>query len=304
MPHIKNLRFFSNLIVKRAEDRLDSLSIVESGSVKGTGKSVFSKQQSEDICNHPDVNYPYQMFDSEGKSGLMLLDATEQKLKSLVKTLPFGVPIHIDEAVFVAYKRDYQEEAVKKLVKFINICRKFRKPIFLNIPSFWDLDKDVRNLAEYRITIIKRGIACIRGKYPNPEYDDLWLRDESKKKIDKAIGSDITDLNGVIRGIRSCRNHLFDIIFPNMTEAEYSIYEKKSMEIEGEQMDKDTKRNDVIIRLFASLLLDNYAPKELERLIKDNLIESYYKEELTKFSVPSSSLRRWNREWKDARRRS
>lgn len=299
MSEIKNLDFFSRRILDRVDNRLDSLCVVESGSVKGTGKSVYSKGQSESICNMLDPKYPYQMFDTDGRMGLMLLDATEEKLKKMVKTLPFGVPIHIDEAVFVAYKRDFQDEAVKKLVKFINICRKFRKPIFLNIPSFWDLDKDVRNLAEYRITIVKRGIACVRGKYPNPEYTDLWLREESKKKIDKAIGSDITDLNGVIRGIRGCRNHLFDIIFPDMTKEEYDMYEKKSMEIEGEQMDRSLKRNDVILKMFATLLLEHYTGKDLETRIIEELKESFYSEELSKFIVPVSTLKTWNKGWRD-----
>lgn len=298
MAALKNCDFFAQRILGRVDKRLDSLIIVESGSVKGTGKSVFSKQMSEAICKQ--IGYPYRMFDEGDKKGLMLLDATEQKLKTLVKELPFGVPIHIDEAVFIAYKRDYQDDAVKKLVKFINICRKFRKPIFLNIPSFWDLDKDIRNLAEFRATVIYRGIACIRGKYPNPEYEDLWLKDESKKKIDKAIGHDITDLKGVIRGIRSCRNHLFDITFPNMTDEEYKVYEEMSMKIEGEQMNKTVKRNDVILRYFTYLLLEEYGLKgrELEDKVSQALLNSYYAEEYTKYNVPKNTLNTWKKEWK------
>lgn len=292
----QTIDFFSKFIIKRVEQKLDSFIIVESGSVKGTGKTVYSAQQSKGICKL--IDYPYTMFDTDGKKGLMVLDATVEKIKGMVKGLPFGVPIHVDEAVFIAYKRDYQEKWVKKLVKFVNICRKFKKPVFLNAPYFWDLDKDIRNLAEYRITIPKRGIACVRGKYTNPEYEDLWLREESKKIIDKEIGYDFTDLNRVIRGIRKCRNHLFDIIFPDLSKQEYKKYEKKSMAIEGEQIDASDKRDPVILKLLTTLLLENYTPKELEDMINNALRNSYYSEEFSKFTVPRGTLRSWRKYWR------
>jgi len=260
---MKNVEFLASFFLKREEQRLDSIMAVDSGAVKGTGKTVFSIDLCKAVCKLKDYSYDMEK--------LMVLNPTSQKVMEIIKSLPFGIPIHIDEAIFIAYKRDYSEDPVKQLVKFINICRKFRKPVLLNIPSFWDLDKDIRNLCDFRATIVKRGIACIRGKHPNPEYEDMWLRDESKETIDREIGSDITDLNGVIRGIEKCKNHLFTIAFPNIPEDEYEKYEKMSMREEGKQLFLEEKKVYAMIKILTYLLLDrSYYKTPLGTFVKWN----------------------------------
>lgn len=302
---MKDTKFLANFFVKRVDDRMDSVMAVDSGYVKGTGKTVFSVITSKDLCNHPKVNYPYKMEE------LMLLNATTDKLISLIKKLPYGVPIHIDEAIFIAYKRDYNEDPVKKLVKFINICRKYRKPILLNTPSFWDLDKDIRNLCEFRATVVRRGIACIRGRHPNPEYEDQWIREESKKIIDKEIGSDITDFNGVIRGISKCRNHLFNIVYPNLSEKEYNIYELMSKREEGKQLILDEKRIYPLIKALSYFVLNNcFVPDHdnkykrvntsiLNSSINEMISRSQYAQQFSKFRTTRSTWRNYKKDWKD-----
>lgn len=298
---MKDTAFLAKYILQREEKKLDSVTAVDSGAVKGTGKTVFTVNVSKDLCFQ--VGFPWNI------TKLMLLNATTEKLINLVRTLPFGVPIDVDEAIFLAYKRDYNEDPVKKLVKFVNICRKFRKPVFLNVPSFWDLDKDIRNLCDFRATVIKRGIACIRGKYPNPEYEDLWLREGSKDIIDKEIGSDITDLNGVIRGINKCKNHLFDIYFPNLSEEEYSEYEKMSMAEEGKQLFLDEKRVYVMMKILTYILLEQSYFKNpmgtfskwnsnlLTREINNQLHFSKYSLEFSKFRTTRELWRGYRKDW-------
>lgn len=302
---MKDTKFLANFFVKRVDDRMDSVMAVDSGYVKGTGKTVFSIDTSKALCNHKKVNYPYSM------EKLMLLNATTDKLISLIKKLPYGVPIHIDEAIFIAYKRDYNEDPVKKLVKFINICRKYRKPILLNTPSFWDLDKDIRNLCEFRATVVRRGIACIRGRHPNPEYEDQWIREESKKVIDKEIGSDITDFNGVIRGISKCRNHLFNIIYPDLPKKEYEKYERMSKREEGKQLIMDEKRIYPLVKAVSYYILSKcyvvgadgkykrVNTSILNREINLMVSKSQYAQQFSKFRTTRSTWRNYKKDWKD-----
>ena len=301
---MKDIPFFTNYIGRRVEQKLDTVSVVDSGAVKGTGKTVFTIDTGKDICKNIGFEWKLQK--------LMLMNPTTPKIISMIKSLPYGVPIAVDEAIFLAYKRDYQENPVKNLVKFVNICRKYRKPVFLNSPSFWDLDKDIRNLCDFRITVIKRGIACVRGKYSNPEYEDLWLREESKKIIDKSIGSDFTDLNAVIRGINKCRNHLFDIIFPDISKAEYEEYEKLSMREEGKQLFLTEKKVYLIARVLSYLILQKSYFKDpvkgftkwnsgnLSRTANDQISRSKYSHEFSKFRLPRAILRDYKRDWKEA----
>lgn len=301
---MKDTAFLAGFVTKRIEQRLDSVFGVDSGAVKGTGKTVFTIDESKDLCSEINMTWNIQK--------LMMFNPTTDKLINFIRELPFGTPVPVDEAIFLAYKRDYNEDPVKKLVKFINICRKFRKPVFLNTPSFWDLDKDIRNLCDFRATIIKRGIACIRGKYSNPEYEDLWLREESKDIIDKEMGSDFTDLDAVIRGIDKCRNHLFDIYFPNLPEAEYNEYEKLSMQQEGKELFLDEKKVYVIAKLLSYLVLEEAYFKNpmggftrfnsgiLSRMANNYIAKSKYALEFSKFKADRVIFRDYRRDWRNA----
>lgn len=300
---MKDVNFLAQFFLKREEQKLDSIMAVDSGAVKGTGKTVFSINVCKAVCKLK--NYPYNMEE------LMVLNPTSQSVMEKIKYLPFGIPIHIDEAIFIAYKRDYNENPVKNLVKFINICRKFKKPVLLNVPSFWDLDKDIRNLCDFRATIVKRGIACIRGKHPNPEYEDLWMREESKGIIDREIGGDITDLNGVIRGIEKCKNHLFNIYFPNIPAEEYEAYEKLSMREEGKQLFLDEKKAFVLVKVLSYFLTEKcYIRNEdgtfkkinsgiLAREINELIARSKFLLEFSKFKTGRPLWRSYRKDWID-----
>jgi hypothetical protein len=223
---MKNLDYFANFLLKRINKKFDNVLIVDSGGIKGPGKTTFSIQLSKEICIK--INYEYSFK-------LIIFNPTNEKIVIKVKELPVGCVIHIDESSKVAYKRDFQKEFVKELIKFINICRKFGKIVIFNNPDFWDLDKDLRNLADFRITILKRGMAQVRGKYANPEVDDKWLRKESTEIIDSHIRSDSTNIDLVISAIRKTHNYLFDIPFDELPKDEYEIYEElsKQEEVKG-----------------------------------------------------------------------
>jgi hypothetical protein len=246
---MKSIEYFVDVLLERINKNFDNVVIIDSGSIKGTGKSSFSIKLCKRICEKIGYKYTYD---------LIIFNPTSEKIVDMVKNLPKGCPIHIDETSRVAYKRDWQKEFSKNLIKFINICRKFGKIVIFNNPDFWDLDKDLRNLADFRITILKRGMAQVRGKYANPEVEDKWLRVKSMESIDNNIKSDPTNIDNVIGALRKTPNFLFDLPFNELNPEEYDAYEglSKVEELKGmvEKIDKWKIRSIALI----SIILDKY----------------------------------------------
>lgn len=237
-----NIEGFAKELNVRINCNFDSVIIVDSGGVKGTGKSVFSMSLAKALCKL--INYSFSL-------DLIIFNPDEARIVELVKTLPDGAPIIIDEASKVFYKRDFQKDYQKNLIKFINVCRKFRKIIILNNPDFWDLDKDLRNLADFRAVIVKRGLVQIRGKSPNPDLKDKWLRDASIEKIEESTKGNITNLDGVCAALRRLPNHLYDITIPDMDKDEYSRYENLAKKEELKSFIEDKPTEYILLRIMA-----------------------------------------------------
>lgn len=247
-----DIKGFATELNTRVNCDFDSVVIVDSGSVKGTGKSTFSIALQMECCKL--INYPYS-FD------LIIFNPTDEKIIDLVKNLPRGVAILIDEASKVAYKRDYQKEYQKNLIKFINICRKFGKILIINNPDFWDLDKDLRNLADFRVIIVKRGKAHVKGKSPNPDLKDKWLRDESIKKIEQFLGTGagaVTKVSKAQHGITKTPNFLYEIPVPPLPAEVYEEYVELSKKEEVKSFQEDEVRKVAREKLMAYLLWKFY----------------------------------------------
>jgi len=219
-----NLRDFAEILVERVNKGWDSVVIVDSGSVKGTGKTTFSLHMCKEVCELIGEEFSLKRC--------VIFDPTNEKIVESVKRFPLAFPLDIDEAGKVAYKRNWNKEYQKKLIIFISVCRKHGKIIFFNHPSFWQLDTDLRDLADYRVTILKRGIALVRAKDPNPEAKDKWLRDETEELIQKYRGKNILEIDRIIEAIKQAPNFLFEIRFPEFDQNIYKKYEEMSKEEE------------------------------------------------------------------------
>jgi hypothetical protein len=289
-----NIDQFAKIQYERVQNEFDSIIIVDSGAVKGTGKSVFSIKLCQSVCKIIDYKWTLE---------LTVFNPSSEKIIKMVKELPRGVPIHIDEASQVAYKRDYQKEYQKDLMKFINICRKFGKIIVLNTPDFWDLDKDLRNLADFRVIIVKRGLAQVTGKSPNPDLKDKWLRDINIDIINNQIKRDITKLEKTREGIRRTPNFLYDIPFKKLDDETYYNYVQKSKEEEIKAFEHETDvykvRSKVveynIIKLAKKL---DMKPNDLTRMFNDTLFKSYYAKMMNKYQFTDNIVKKFKNNWK------
>jgi len=220
---LESLSNFADLLIKRIEDKFDNVIITESGSVKGTGKTTFSTLLTMEVDRKKDFKFSIQ--------NQIVFDPTNEKIIEQVKTKPPCYPLQVDEASKVAYRRNWADEKQKRLMIFANVCRKYYKIINLNNPGFWKLDRDLLEIADFRITILKRGIAIVRGKIKNPEADDLWMRKITDELIRSAAPNQM-DIDKVINALRKAPNYLFEIHFGELDPEVYAEYEKISQETE------------------------------------------------------------------------
>jgi len=220
---LMSLSNFAALLIERTEDKFDSFLITESGSVKGTGKTTFSTLLSMEVCRQK--GFKFELEES------VIMDPTNEKIVDQVRLKPIAFPLQVDEASKVAYKRNYAEDKQKKLIIFINVSRKFYKIVNLNNPSFWGLDKDLLDSADFRIVILQRGLALVLGKSKNPEAEDKWNRKVNDEKI-REYAKNQMNIEQIINALRNSPNYLFEIRFGEMDKGMYARYEKMSQENE------------------------------------------------------------------------
>jgi hypothetical protein len=204
--------------------------IIESGSIKGLGKTSFSIRLGQEICEQRGLDYTLE------KS--VVFDPTSEKIIDSVKTLPPCYPIHVDEAGKVLFKLNFAKDYQKDLVIFLNVCRRYGKIIPLNHPSFWGLDGNVRDVADYRVTILKRGIAIVRGKSKNPEAKDKWMKDETEKLFKERVRNPM-DIDAMIQALRETPNYLFEIHYKPVDVELYAKYKEMSKALELESFYKN-----------------------------------------------------------------
>jgi len=288
-----NIKEFAQLLNNRVNRKFDSFLIVDSGGVKGTGKSVFSIKLCIQLCKLIGEEYSFEKH--------IIFNPTSEKIVDKIKNMPVGSPIHIDEASKVAYKRDFQKEYQKSLIKFVNICRKFGKIIILNNPDFWDLDKDLRNLSDYRIIIVKRGLAQVKGKSPNPDLKDKWLRDVSVIKIEQQMKGSITQLERTRQGIKRTPNFLYDIPVGDLDAKLYAEYEELSKREEVKSFQENTKVKDVRMRVMGYMLTNN-GLKDIDVVNKLNkaLYDSVYAKSIEKYLFTTNIIQKFRDNWRNA----
>lgn len=224
-PQRITLEEFDNELIQRTKDKFDNILIVESGSVKGAGKTTFSMLSGRDICDKSGWKYSIEEN--------MILNATNEKIAESIEQKPFGFPIHIDEGIKVAYRRNWNADPQKKTMQLVAVCRRFHKIVYVNNPAFITLDKDLLDLADYRITILIRGIALVFGKSKDPNDDDKWMIKETRDMMKNAKVNKM-NVDEILRKLRNAPNCIYEIHYPDIDKQTYDEYERLSRQMEME----------------------------------------------------------------------
>lgn len=147
-----------------------------------------------------------------------------------------------DEAINSGYKRDFQNTGQKELIKMVTNYRDNFNLYASAIPSFYSLDKDLRDLIFLHIHIIKRGVAVILKALDDQIHShDIWDT-KNNMAIEKRENERIAKNPG-----SSFRYHLFStfagyLYYNDVTEKQRKVYQDVKDEGRSERF-KDIKDN-------------------------------------------------------------
>jgi len=99
---------------------------------------------------------------------------SRKNVMKLLEGIKFGC-IFDDEAIRTGYKRKFYEEDQQLLIQMLNMYRDNFNIYAMAIPSFYSLDKDLRDLIKIHIHVIERGLGVVHISNEGILYsDDCW----------------------------------------------------------------------------------------------------------------------------------
>lgn len=202
-------------IVKIIQESLktDLDSVVAVGGIEGSGKSTLSIL----LCRKLDDKFRLDRN--------VIFQPTVSVVTKKIYGLPRYSPISIDEAMRTMYKRNFATTESKTQALIFSMCRKQNKPIFLNIPNFFDLDSYYRNhRVRVWIFIPKRGLAMVLMKDPSPFIADPWHQKENQKIMERIMKKDKFNIGKLIQALRTTRNYVYEFEFPDLDDKTKILY--------------------------------------------------------------------------------
>lgn len=132
--------------------------------------------------------------------------------------------IQDDEAIRTGYSRNFYEPDQIKLIEVLNMNRYHNNIYSGCIPTFKDLDINLRNLCTTWIHVIKKGEAIVNVPWENPFSKDKWDVDNNAKLIAHAINKQKKDPSYKIpwHRLSTFAGYLY---FNSLTRNQYSQYE-------------------------------------------------------------------------------
>lgn len=158
-----SIKSLCELIIQTLDVQKDAV-IAVTGET-GSGKSTLALA----IAKGCDKNYDMQKQ----------MVFSREDLLNQIATLPPKSAIVCDEAIAIAYRREWMKSAQRELIKVLNICRSRNLIMIMCIPDFWALDKDVLYRIRMRIHVVRRGLAAMFKPDKNPWAADIWHKKEN-----------------------------------------------------------------------------------------------------------------------------
>ena len=246
-----NIRKLVRSICDRLLNKFDVFMVIEGN--RGLGKSTLAfklmKLVKQEMKNRKLEGYKFSPRRD-------LLYSRREVLKFFHDRCRSGVA---DEMVNVSFSRDFYNEEQKDLIKMINMNRDHCNFFIACIPTFKNLDTQIKGLTSMRITVVRRGIAIVQTPNKTIYSPDKWdetinekiERDWLRKGVQKPHYSKLTTFRGFLR-------------FYKLSEKQELIY----------QTIKDKKRN--IIAQDQGL--EEVDEKDPFTIIYKNLIEGKIKD--------------------------
>lgn len=216
----------------------------------GTGKSYLLGSVAEDLgwdhrgeqsLFNTDYLWEHVAFDTKGAAQIM------KELIKLPKRKTVGYQIIIEEGQFALYSKDAFNDDVKDLSRLLMIMRSRRWGVYINLPSFKHLNKDVRMITNW--------LCWMKGKPTNYSFGTFYHVNtnmyDGEPYIQKPAFSDsVVSLDGLPVSVSSAYNIL---PFPKPSKKFIKPYEKLKQE-----------NQDMLFQKFAKKLEDRELQEQVD----------------------------------------
>lgn len=193
----------------------------------------------------------------------------------LLKTQKYGL-CWDDEAINTGYKRDFQDKGQQELIKILTAYRDNFNIFASAIPSFFSLDKDLRDLYFLHIQVIERGVAVVhmplQGRlYSQDRWDSKYNAKIEQSWSKKMINN--TEFRPPYHRLSTFRGYLFfNDCTPKQKQIYLNIKATKRAEAFKTQQEKDGEIEVSFYVRAYKLLMDGKMSKE--GLLQACLIEN------------------------------
>ena len=162
-----------------------------------------------------------------------------------------------DEAVNSSYKRDFQNKGQQEYIKILTAYRDSFNILGSAIPSFFSLDKDLRDLFFLHLHVIERGIAVVHMPLQGRLYSlDRWDA-KNNAKVEEKWGKRMAknpNYKPAYHQLTTFRGYLY---FKDATEKQKKLYKEIKKEKRAKDIGAKTEiKKDFFTKVF-ELLKEN-----------------------------------------------
>lgn len=245
------LHWLAKKIRERQDNKFDCNIVVD--GPRGLGKSTFA------------LKLAYKIGGFRLKRDIVF---SKEEFIQQLSTKRKGI-ILADEAIMIAHNREWFSQDQNKIIKMINMYRDRQNVIIFCIPNFAVLDRQLKELLQFRVNIVKRGAAVIHKPRTSGFSQDSW-----DTKLNESI-----EKSWLKRGILKPRYNRLTT-FLAMTSF------RPLSELKQQQYDdiKAQKRNDVIVGEQQD------DKKDFKSKIYDSLTESVKNKKMTREQLQQACL--------------
>ena len=145
-----------------------------------------------------------------------------------------------DEMINITFNRDFHTEKQKDIIKMLNMFRDHENLTLACVPSFQNLDNQIKNLTKMKITVKKRGVAIIHTPNSVVYCKDKWdsatnekiERSWIMKKVRNPNYSKLTTFRGLVRFPPLSRKQ--EAMYQNIKNDKRAVVLKDDMKINAD----------------------------------------------------------------------